>query len=102
MEVILRIQGVSFALQNSCAVAMEVLSMRPKYLHDIVDVGVDQAHQVANLVEGSYDVAHSSAYRTPRAALITTIELEVSKEISKARLGTVKKKDGATDADKSD
>lgn len=61
------------------AAAMEVLSMRAQYFHDILEVEIEQTRQMANLVEGSHDVTHSRTYRTPRAALITRIDVEAAK-----------------------
>ena len=72
--------------------------MRAQYFHDIIDVGVEQARQMANLVEGAHDVTHSSSYRSARAALNTRIEVDAAKEIARVRLGNRNKKDGAKGA----
>ena len=69
------------------AAAMEVLSMRAQYFRDIVTFGIEQARQMANLVEGNQDTTFSSSYRTARDALATRIELEAAKELARARLG---------------
>lgn len=42
-----------------------MLSMHAQYFNDVVDVDVKQAREIANLVEGSYDLAQSSHIRRP-------------------------------------
>lgn len=79
-----------------------MLSMCAQYFRDIVDVGVEQACQMTNLVEGSHEVTHFNSYRTAHSALNTRLEMKAAKEIDHVRLGMWNKKDGARDAVHSD
>lgn len=85
-----------------CADAREVLSMRAKYFRDNIDFGVEQARQMANLVEGYHEINHYSSYHTVRTDMKKSIEHKADKEISRVRFGTGTKKDGARDAIQSD
>lgn len=83
--------------EESFKAALEVLSMRAQYFHDITEHGIEEARQMAFLVEQGHDAVHSSSYRSAREALTTKLEVEAAKQLAKARLekaGKRKKKGG--------
>lgn len=80
--------------------ALEVISMRAQYFRDVVENGVEEARQMAYLVEQGHDAVHSESYRTAREALTSKIELEAAKQLAKARISKAggKKKGGGQGA----
>lgn len=72
--------------EQALKASLEVLLMRAQYFRDITDHGIDEARQMAFLVEQGHDAVHSSSYRTARAALTTKLEYEAAKQLAKARL----------------
>jgi hypothetical protein len=66
--------------------AREVLFMRGKYFHDIVQYGVEAARKMASLVEQSHDAVRSLSHRTVRESLNQRLESEVAKMLAKAHL----------------
>lgn len=73
--------------ESSFKAALEVLSMRAQYFRDITENGIEQARQMAFLVEQGHDAVHSESYRSAREALTSKIEVEAAKQLAKARLG---------------
>lgn len=73
--------------ESSFKAALEVLSMRAQYFRDITENGLEQARQMAFLVEQGHDAVHSESYRSAREALTSKIEVEAAKQLAKARLG---------------
>ena len=72
--------------ETSFRAALEVLSMRGQYFREIVEHGVEEARQMAFLVEQGQDAVHSSSYRAAREALTAKLEVETAKQLAKARL----------------
>ena len=54
--------------------SLEVLSMRAQYFHDVCENGVEEARQMAFLVEQGSDAVHSNTYKTAREALTSKLE----------------------------
>lgn len=84
---------------------LEVLSMRAQYFRDITENGIEEARQMAFLVEQGNDAVHSETYKTAREALTGKLEVEAAKQLAKARLERAskkKKKGGASGAAESD
>ena len=65
--------------------------MRAQYFRDITEHGVEEARQMAYLVEQGHDAVHSESYRTAREALTGKLEVEAAKQLAKARLEKAKK-----------
>lgn len=86
--------------------SLEVLSMRAQYFRDITENGIEEARQMAFLVEQGNDAVHSASYKTARSALNGKLEVEAAKQLAKARLERAtknkKKKGGASSAAESD
>lgn len=72
--------------ENDFKAAMEVLYMRAQYFHYITDHGIEEARQMAFLVEQGNDVVHSNSYRTARESPSPKLETETAKQLAKARL----------------
>lgn len=60
--------------------------MRAQYFRDNTDHGIEEAFQMAFLVEQENDSVHSEPYLTARNALKSKLELEAAMNLSKSRL----------------
>lgn len=76
--------------------SLEVLSMRSQYFRDITENGIEEARQMAFLVEQGSDAVHSNAYRSTREVLTGKLEVEAAKQLAKSRLERATKKGGKT------
>lgn len=72
--------------EKALKAALEILLMRAQYFRDITDHGIDEARQMAFLVEQGHDAVHSESYRTARESLSTKLEYEAAKQLAKNRL----------------
>ena len=72
--------------------SLEVLSMRAQYFRDITENGIEEARQMAFLVEQGSDAVHSGVYKSVREALTGKLESEAAKQLAKARLDRTNKK----------
>lgn len=66
--------------------SLGVLSKRAQYFGDITENGMEDARQMAFLVEQGSDAVQFSTYKTAREALTGKLEIEAAKQIAKARL----------------
>ena len=72
--------------------SLEVLSMRAQYFHDVCEKGMEEARQMAFLVEQGSDAVHSNTYKAAREALKTKLETAAAKQLAKSRLDRANKK----------
>lgn len=79
-------------VETSFKVALEVLYTRAQYFHDIMDHGVEEARQMAFLVEQGHDAVHSTSYQTARVDLTGKLETEAANQLAKMRLRKASKK----------
>ncbi|PXF40470.1 hypothetical protein BWQ96_09819 [Gracilariopsis chorda] len=73
-------------VETSLKASLEVLLMRAQYFRDITEKGMEEAKQMAFVVEQGHDAVHSESYRTAREALSTKLEFEAAKQLAKNRL----------------
>lgn len=82
--------------------ALECLSMRAQYFHDITNHGVEEARQMAFLVEKGHDAVHPEFYKTARHALTQKFEIKAAEQLAPTRLERAtnpkKKKNGGQSA----
>lgn len=78
--------------------------MHAQYFHYIIEHGIEEARQMAYVVEQGHDPVHSEPYRTSANSLTSRIELEAAKQLAKTRLDRAtnkrRKNGGAGDATK--
>lgn len=72
--------------EESLKPALEVLLMRAQYFRDITEHGLEEARQMAFLVEQDNDAVYLESYRTAREALTSKLELEAAKKFAKTCL----------------
>ena len=60
--------------------------MRAQYFRDITEQGVETARQMSFLVEQGHDAVFAESHRSAREAITTKIEIEMAKQIAKARV----------------
>ncbi|PXF42119.1 hypothetical protein BWQ96_08151 [Gracilariopsis chorda] len=73
-------------VETSLKAYLELLLMRAQYFRDITEHGMEEAKQMAFLVEQGHDAVHSESYRTAREALSTKLEFEAATQLPKNRL----------------
>ncbi|PXF49273.1 hypothetical protein BWQ96_00847 [Gracilariopsis chorda] len=78
-------------VETSLKASLEVLLMRAQYFRDITENGMEEAKQMAFLVEQGHNAVHSESYRTAREALSTKLEFEAAMQLPNNRLGKANK-----------
>lgn len=76
-------------MEMSLVAAVEVLSIRDQYFHDINDQGMEIARQMAFLVGQGHEAVFSESYRSVRDALTSKMETEAAKQMAKSRIERV-------------
>lgn len=72
--------------ETSFKAALDDISKHVQYFRDITEHGIEEAHQMAYIVEAENDDVQSSSYRTAREALTSKLEIEATKKLGKTNL----------------